>query len=142
MKEELDIQLRSLSREDRIALLKGHSMKVVNEYYEKYLSPEEISASKEKFTEDSIKARIKIEKFKEIEGVHKAEMKVINEELNENLHIIRNGSRTMLGDLFYIDDQENKRMYIYNEDGELIDERALRPDERQTRMSIGRIANG
>lgn len=144
MSEVISKQMEGLNSREREELLKSYAMKIeVDQDYEKPLSDEQISAAKERYTEESIKRDIKVEKFNEIKSEHNDELKKMNVQLQKNLHIVRTGTEQKKGTLFYIDDQDNKRMYIYNQEGELILDRPLKPEEKQTHMrSLSTGTNG
>lgn len=56
------------------------------------------------------------------------------EQKKELLKTIKYKSETREGLLFYIDDQENGMMYIFDENAVCVEFRSLRQDEKQTKM--------
>ena len=65
----------------------------------------------------------------------KQQLKPIHELIDNLIDNIKFGSCMITGTVFLFDDQRERKMYIYNEEGELVDSRPLSPDERQLRIT-------
>lgn len=135
MSEVISKQLEGMDANEKAAFLSNHAMKVErDQFYDKPLNPGEISAAKERYTEGAIKRDMAIEAFNKVKAEHNEKVKAITKGISADLYAARTGTVQMKCDKYFVDDQEAGRMYIYSGDGELLEERALRSDEKQTRM--------
>lgn len=121
--------------------LRANSYKVLgNEKYMKPLTPDEVDAHRANVTESYIKIQSINEQIKEYTDLKKAERKPHEEELKTSSYAVKTGQVEVVGDLYLIDDQENRMMGFYDETGRMVSSRPLLPEERQTNfMSITRL---
>lgn len=114
--------------------LEGIAYAVKHDGYTKILSESEITQKREQLAETCIKIdAIEAEKKDEMERF-KELLKEPTADKKELLEAIKHKSELRHGGLYYIDDQENGFMYIFDENAECVESRPLRPDERQTKM--------
>lgn len=114
---------------------------VIETEYKKVFSPEELQDKEKQYTKESAAL------FR-LQAEYKAEIKAMNETLkakrkalNELLVVIDNGFENQKGQLFLFDDQEEGYMYSYDSQGELVEQRRLRPNERQAFIPFRKAAN-
>ena len=121
--------------------LRANSYKVLaEEKYMKPLSDDEVAAHRANVTESYIKIQSINEQIKEYSDLKKAERKPYEEDLKTSAYAVKTGQVEVRGDLYMIDDQENRMMCFYDETGRMVNSRPLLPEERQTSfMSISRL---
>lgn len=127
-------QIKGMSNSERENYLQTNATHIEAEStYFRPLTPDEISAAKEKFTETSLNLHSKEEAFKRVKDAHTAEVKDIKKVLLENLSKVKTQKEEMVGELYHFADQEEKTMTIMDKHGNVILERKLRPEERQVK---------
>lgn len=130
--------LQNLSKKDRIDNLQAMAHSVEETTYYKQLSPEELEVRQEKFIANTMKMNdLETKKKAFIESV-KSEQKPLSVENTDLLQSLKTKTEKVEGVLYHIDDQDEGMMNSYDEDGNFISSRRLRPDEKQS--SIFKIA--
>lgn len=130
--------------EERLNILKNNADKIDQTTYEKELTEEELIAKREQFVDNSI-AVSKLEDElaeKKKEFKNKIEpLKLVNRGLQ---YEVKTGKKEVKGFLYQMADHVNSMMETYDETGELVSSRRLRPDEKQVRMQVvdRKSANG
>lgn len=130
------IFMPELSAEERLQILRNNADKIDNTTYEKELTDEELDAKREEFVDNSI-AVSKLEDElaeKKKEFKNKIEpLKLVNRGLQ---HEVKTKKKEVRGQLFHMADHVNGMMETWDESGELVSSRRLRPDEKQVRMQV------
>lgn len=103
----------------------------------KHFSPDELVGLKEEFFDTDLKLNDKQEELDSIKDTFKEAMKP----LKESTAVLRKKIRNRFVDIDYevyaVANQESGNMEYYSvQDGELMDERKLRPDEKQLRLKV------
>jgi len=102
--------------------------------YTKILKDEEVTAKRAELSDVCISIdTIEVEK-KEAVDVFKERLKEPNIDKKELLSAIKHKSEFRNGTLYYVDDQENGFMYVFDENAECIESRPIRPTERQAKI--------
>ena len=114
--------------------LDGLSYNVRKEKYTRPLLPEELSEQRERFADAKIEIADVQAEIKAFTDLRKSDIKTKEKETAELLENIRTKTMKVDGQIFDIDDQENKVMVSYDEKGVCVGVRALKPEERQTGM--------
>lgn len=122
----------SLSKSERIQNLEAMAYAIEEGKYFKKLSAEEIEQKREIFTENVIQISDLNDKKKELINEIKNEIKPLSVENKSLMESIRTKQEEVEGKIYLVDDQENGMMHSYDEMGELINSRRLRPNEKQT----------
>lgn len=122
----------SLSKSERIQNLEAMAYAIEEGKYFKKLSAEEIDQKREIFTENVIQISDLNDKKKELINEIKNEIKPLSVENKSLMESIRTKQEEVEGKIYLVDDQENGMMHSYDEMGELINSRRLRPNEKQT----------
>lgn len=133
--------LQSLPKSERLQILQDHADKIeTGTYFRKY-TEEELNQEREEFTIQCIELdKLEEEKDKIIEEM-KVKMKPVKNFITKGLNIIRNKGLTVNETLYSIANHDEGFMESYNEEGELIEKRKLRPDERQTTIKPAQFKN-
>lgn len=122
---------------ERLQALKNHADKIEeNASYERDLTDEELDAKRETFVDNSISVSKLEDELNAYKKTYKGKiepLKIVNKGLQFEIKMKRAMEK---GTLFHLANQESGYMETYNEKGELIGKRRLRPDERQTRLYI------
>lgn len=122
--------------EERLNDLRNNADKIDNTDYEKELSEDELIAKREEFVDNSIEVS-KLEdelNEKKKEFKNKIEpIKLTNRSLQRE---IKTKKRWVKGQLFHMANHTDSMMETYDETGELVSSRRLRPDEKQVRMQV------
>lgn len=134
----------SMSKQERIVQLESMACKIEEGKYFKKLSKEEIESKKENLSDNIIKLSELEQEKKDYILENKGNQKPLLEDNKFLIEVIKTRQEEKNGRIYYIDQQEEGQMYMYDEDGNLIDQRRLRPDEKQTTIfSINKhVSNG
>lgn len=107
------------------------------------LTDEMLNGKREELAEISIKIHELEETKKNLMAEMKALLKEPTEIKHELLTVIKHKSEFRNGTLFYVDDQDDNRMYKFNDEGICVESRPLRKEERQTKIkTLNNVANG
>jgi hypothetical protein len=122
--------------EDRRQILRDSSDHIENTTYHRDISPEDMLVKRETFTLNHIEISKHDAVLDAAKADHKAITKPIKEENIMLLDQIKTRKETVTGELYSIADHYESVMNTYDEHGEFISSRRLRPEERQTRMAM------
>lgn len=117
---------------DRIHNLEAMAYSIEEGTYLKHLSSEELEIKREALTDNVIKAADLEEKKKAYVDSIKAELKPLSIERRLLMEVLKTKHEEVEGKIYHVDDQEEGVMNSFNENGEFINSRRLRPEERQT----------
>lgn len=134
-----DIYDVELSKKDDVTkknTLESLAIIINKESYTKQLSKKEIIEKRKHLSDVSIIIDDLETEKKEIINEFKEKLKKPLEDKKELLQAIRFKSETRTGNLYYIDDQENGFMYLFDENAICIESRPLKPTERQTKIRL------
>jgi len=126
--------------EDRAQVLRDSAHSVEEQRYKRYFDAEEITELNKDFVQkDQNYWRNEVEKKAIIKSLI-AELKVESQAVQILRAKIRTGYEEVKGDVFLMDDQELQQMGYYDPSGRLIDQRRLKPEERQLRMNQFKVS--
>jgi hypothetical protein len=117
--------------EERRRILRDSADKIEETTYLKPLSEDELSVRREAFTEGSIKLGQMEDELEEVKEKYKEKMKPLKDQNKEVLYELKHRQAAVTGPLFLIADHDEGMMGTYDENGELISSRKLRPEEKQ-----------
>lgn len=117
---------------DRIHNLEAMAYSIEEGTYLKHLSSEELEIKREALTDNVIKAADLEEKKKAYVDSIKAELKPLSIERRSLMATLKTKHEEVEGKIYHVDDQDEGVMNSFNENGEFINSRRLRPEERQT----------
>jgi hypothetical protein len=122
---------------ERLQALKNHADKIEeNASYERDLTDDELDAKRELFVDNSIAVSKLEDELNAYKKAYKGKIEPIKI-VNKGLQFEIKTKRAMeKGTLYHLANQDSSYMETYNENGELIGKRRLRPDEKQTRLYI------
>jgi len=131
-----------VSPDERINILRNNADKVEQTDYEKELTEDELIAKREEFVDNSIDVSKLEDELAEKKKEYKNKIepiKLINRSLQKE---IKTKKKWVKGQLFHMADHVNGMMETWDETGELVSSRRLRPDEKQARLYIPSKAVG
>jgi gas vesicle protein len=130
------IFMPELSADERLNILRNNADKVEQTTYEKELTEDELIAKREQFVDNSIAVSKLEDELSEKKKEFKSKidpLKLINRALQ---YEVKTKKTEVKGTIFHMADHVNGYMETYDESGELISSRRLRPDEKQARLYI------
>ncbi len=127
-----------LNPEVRKQLLEDNADKTENTSYMRPLTPEELDVKREQLTENCIKLSEFEDEKKEAMAGFKLKMDPLVKDNKWLLTDIKTRQTQVTGMLYHIADQEDGMMETYDENGELIGSRRLRPEEKQGKLFIAK----
>lgn len=123
--------LQSTPPEERIMQLRDSADKIQEFSYSRELGIGEVQELQSSLSQDLIAVDCEDQKLKMAKEVYKASTKPVKEEIKSKLQKIRSGVEEVKEDVYLLKDVEENKMGYYSKDGNLVFERALRPDEQQ-----------
>lgn len=121
---------------ERIKLLRDNCDSHEETTYYKDLTPEELEFKREAFVENASKLNQMEEELSDIKKDFKQRIDPIKEENKALLVEVRTRKARVTGQLFHMANHEDGMMETYDENGDLVSTRRLRPDEKQGRLFI------
>lgn len=113
---------------------------LTDELYYKDLTPEEVADYDAQHSQDAIKVRRLKQEIKDFTARKNEEKKRLETAMDVALTAVETGQVRVVGTLYMIACHETRMMGTYDEKGNLISSRPLKPEERQTSlMSITRL---
>lgn len=122
--------------EERINNLRNNADKVEQTTYEKELTQEELDAKREEFVDNDIQIAKLEDELNEKKAEFKSKIepiKIVNRSLRQE---VKTKKKEVKGHLFHMANHTDSMMETYDETGELVSSRRLRPDEKQVRMQV------
>lgn len=123
-----------LPLKERQILLSENADKVETTTYFKPLSQEELDLRREKLTDNAITLSEYEDQKKEIMDDFKEKMKPLAEENKQILTEVKTRQAKVEGTLYHLANHDEGFMETYDEQGELVSSRRLRPDEKQQKL--------
>lgn len=120
--------------EERKELLKANAYSISTEEIRKEYTQDELESMKTEFTEESIALAKKEKEKADLTAVLNGEIKILKTNSKKTLAAIARGGEDVEVELFAFDDQDRGTMDFYDESGEFIRSRKLKPEERQTKL--------
>lgn len=125
-----------LSPEEKIKNLVALAAKTEKQTYSRNLTEAEVThLEKQHLALSRDYKRIEDEK-KEVNETYKNQLKTIKTEMEEILDATSNRKKSVVGVLYSIPDYAEQLMRLYDENGDQIDTRPLKPEEKQSRAFI------
>ena len=132
--ENLSQQLKDMTTAAREKYFKDHAYKIEKGRFFKKMDDRELGIQKDEFAQAAIRLSDKESEFQQVKEDFGGQIKEMTAMQNIRLSVIRSKGKWIQGETYMIDDQLEGVMRIYDEDGELIDTRPLRKEEKQTSL--------
>jgi len=121
--------------EERIPYLKSQAMIVETSTHYRPLEPDELQAAKDNFIQNAHKISTIKEEAKQVMQGYKDQIEALEEENAVYMQSALTKSAEVVEKIYGIDDQQRGTVSFYNENGDLISARRLKPEERQLRIA-------
>ncbi|MGH7240503.1 MAG: hypothetical protein ACREHG_10645 [Candidatus Saccharimonadales bacterium] len=128
--------LMQMSVHDRLKTLQDTSDKIEETSYLKSLSPEELDVKRESFTENAIKVSQFQDELQEIKDRYKEQIKPLSDANKTLLEEIKTKHELVHGKVYHVANFDSGFMETFDDRGELIGTRRLRPDEKQANLFV------
>lgn len=123
---------------ERLVLLRDNADKVEQTTYQKPLTVEDLDVKREQLTENCIALSEFEDEKKEAMAVFKEKMDPLSKQNKLLLTQIKTKQETVEGTLFHHADHDKNVMNTYDEQGEFVSSRRLRPEEKQARLFVSK----
>lgn len=120
-----------MNDKDRLMLLQETAAKVEQGTYQKVLDDDDLAGRREDLADNCIKLNKLEDELKEYKDDYKAQMEPLKNHNKTLLQEIKTKQTTKMGTLFHLANYEDGVMETYDQDGDFINSRRLRPDEKQ-----------
>lgn len=130
------IFMPNISAQERVQVLKNNADHIEETTYEKDLTQDELDAKREEFVDNSIKVSTLEDELNEVKATYKGKIepvKLHNKILQQE---VKTKKQKVKGVLFHMANHDTGYMETYEDTGEMIASRRLRPDEKQARLYI------
>lgn len=122
--------------DQRLQLIKDNADGTEIKYYNRPYTPEELDSIKDEFSTQHIEAGAIRAELNAIKADYKIKLKPYENRIGQLLQALKDKTESVEATTYMFEDQENGMMLYYDAEGNLIDSRRLRPDEKQTKMRI------
>jgi hypothetical protein len=126
---------------ERIGLLRDNCDSVEETRYTRTLSQDELDVKRESLADNCIEKNRLEEELKRIKSTYKDQIDPITEDNKILCQQIKTRQAEFVGHVFYFADHESGMMNSYDENGELIASRRLKPEEKQAKLFISPAVN-
>lgn len=138
----IEKQMAGMNPQQKRQFLENNAEQVEHDqFYRRELTEDERLMFKDVHMEKSIERDKVAEEFDKVKVVFKEKTKVLSENIKSCLRAVRMGFEERKGTLYYFSDHDEGYMYVYSEDGQMVEKRRLRPEERQTTIMSLKTAN-
>lgn len=127
---------------EKVRLLRDNCDEFEETVYVKPLSQEDLDIKHEQLADNCIGVNTLEEELKGIKAQFKGKIEPLKAERLTLLRQIKTRQEETEGKLFHFNDQADGMRYSFDESGELVSSRRLRPDEKQTRIPFIAKASG
>lgn len=127
---------------EKLRLLRDNCDDYEETRYVKPLSQEELDIKRESLADNCIEFTRLEDELKEVKTGFKTKMDPIKDENKILCQQIKTRQEETAGKLFHFNNHDDAMRYTYDESGELVASRRLRPDEKQKRISFIAKASG
>lgn len=127
-----------IPRGDRLQLLKDNCDSHSQETFMRDLTHDELDTKREQHIDNCIEISRLEEELKELKDRYKEKMNPLKDANKELLSQVKSRKEEKTGLLFSFNDQVSSTVTTYDEFGEFISTRRMRPDEKQGRLFVQR----
>lgn len=108
--------------------------------YQKPLSTEELDSKRETLTENAIQLSILDDDLAEVKKEFKTKMDPLRSHNKVLLEQIKTKQETVEGPIYHFANHHTGFLETYDENGELLSTRKLRPEEKQGKLFVAKVA--
>jgi vacuolar-type H+-ATPase subunit I/STV1 len=126
-----ELMLADLPVHERAQVLRDSCDQIQERHYTRRFTQEERDERSKEMVELSIQKSEHEDEIRAIKAEYKARIKPVEEELKTILAELKAGGEFIKGECFKIIDHDLQMVGIYSPEGVLLEERTMRPDEKQ-----------
>lgn len=131
-----DIMLADTPVEQREQILRDSCDQIVEKSYTRKFDQQEINERRASLANVSIQIADLEQELAEIRADYKGKMKPLQERIGKMLDDLRKGGEYIKGECYKFIDQDEGRVGYYTPDGYLLEERPMKPEERQKTIQM------
>lgn len=133
----MDIQkLKNLSLQDRRDVLESEAYEITEGEFLRPLSTDELAIIKDELADKSIKRSLIEKEYDEVKAGYKGRLKPLQAEIATAVTVLSTRMKTQQGKVYVIPDMELNTTFFINENGDILNSRPIKPEERtQMRLS-------
>lgn len=105
-------------------------------YYQEPLSEEEMDGIRKDYGEESVKIADEMDSFAEEVRLKRLEFKRANDALKMMRLVLKFKKRNAIGTLYHLKDWDNRMLKVVDQNGKVIEERRMSPDEMQLKFKL------
>lgn len=124
-------KLKDLPASERLTIIEGENTGIEEGQYVKPLTDDETRIMQSEAVQIMIKKSLLENEFKEVKQSYKDQIDPLSDQIGEFVENMKTRSRLISGKLYKIPDYENKAMHFVDIDGNVINSRMMKPEERQ-----------
>lgn len=124
-------RLKSLSAHERSLVIQSEAAGTEEQTYMKPLTDDELTQFREELAAAAIAKAMLDEELKSIKDEYKAKIEPHASKITESIEILKNRVQKITGKLHKFVDFESKTVYFVNDEGDVINARMMKPEERQ-----------
>ena len=125
---------------EKFRLLKDNCDEAEDKSYVRNLTQEELDIKHEQLADNCIEVNTLNEELKAIKAQYKGKTEPLMAERSQLLRQIKTRQEEASGKLFHFFNHDDGMRYTYDESGDLVESRRLRPEEKQKRIPFVPIA--
>lgn len=127
-------RLKTLSEQDRKAVLESEAIDIEEGVYDRPLTEEEINYYKDELATQCITQKKLLAELATVKEEFKEKLRPVKTQIDHAMNAIKNRSIPQEGRLYKLADYDEKMIYTVDGDGNVISSRRMRPEERQYRI--------
>lgn len=127
-------RLKTLSEQDRKAVLESEAIDIEEGVYDRPLTEEEINYYKDELATQCIAQKKILAELATVKEEFKEKLRPVKMQIDHAMNAIKNRAVSQEGRLYKLADYDEKMIYTVDEDGNIISSRRMRPEERQYRI--------
>lgn len=132
-------RLKDLSQADRRAVLDSEAATITEQDYMRPLADEELAALKSDLAQACVQKGFIDNEFSDVKADFKARLKPINSSINTAIMCLTSRMKNEQGKVYMVPDHDHNMMHSVTEQGDVLNSRPMRPEERQLRLSHGEV---
>ena len=129
--ENQEVYLQSLGERERREFFESNAAEIYEGKYSRPLSEDEVVKAKDELSDSYIKLSDLQEEFEKVKSIHKEKIKPFKQHIGTLAVEIRTKQRFTSGKVYSLANHVTGMMETYNETGQFLYARKLRPDEKQ-----------
>lgn len=107
-----------------------------NAHYQEPLSEDEMDAIRKDYANESVELADEMDSFAEDVRLKRLEFKRANDALKMMRLVLKFKKRNAIGTLYHLKDWDNRMLKVVDQNGKVIEERRMSPDEMQLKFKL------